>query len=72
MDRSRYDHLCLEVEAGRDAFASHPDSDEQGIITSCIKPTDHLIVETSAGEKRCWDFHECEDLRHQKSGPMVA
>lgn len=72
MDRNRYEHLCHEVEAGRDAFTSHPVSNEQGIVTSCIRQSDHLIVETSDGQKRCWDFHECEDLKHPKSGPMVT
>ena len=72
MDRNRFEHICLEVEAGRDAFTSHPDTDEQGIVTSCIKPTNHLIVETAGGEKRSWDYHECEDLHRPKSGPMVT
>lgn len=72
MDRDRFEHLCQEVEAGRDAFVSHPDSKEQGIVTSCIRQTDHIMVETAQGNKRCWDYHECADLDRPKSGPMVT
>jgi hypothetical protein len=71
MNKDRYDYVCMEAEAGRDAFVSHPASREEGIVTQCVTDTRHLVVKTPTGERRCWDFHECEELRHKKSGPML-
>jgi len=71
MNRSRYEHLCQEAEAGRDAYVSHPDSNEEGMIDSCLMKSDHLVVNTNTGEKKCWDYRECEDLHRPKIGPMT-
>ncbi len=71
MKRDRFEYLCSEAEAGRDAFVRHPDSNEEGIVSSCIMRSNHMVVETVQGQTRCWDFSECEDLQHPKSGPMV-
>lgn len=71
MRKERFEHLCLEAEAGRDAFIRHPDSNEEGMITSCDMRTGHAVVRTTEQKTRCWDFKECEDLRHPKAGPMV-
>jgi len=71
MQRDRFAYLCSQAEAGRDAFVRHPGSDEEGIVTSCIMKSNHMVVETTDGTTRCWDFHECEDLDHPKSSPMV-
>lgn len=71
MDRNRFEHLCLEAEAGRDAFVRHPQSQEEGMISSCSLNTGQMVVHTREQETRCWDYQECEDLRHPKSGPMV-
>jgi hypothetical protein len=71
MQRSRYQYLCSEAKAGRDAFVRHPESDEQGILAKCIMQSNHMVVETPEGMTRCWDFHECEDVHHPKSSPMV-
>ncbi len=72
MNRYRYEHLCLEAEAGRDAYVTHPQTNEEGIVENCITKSDHLVVRTSDGRKRCWDYRECEDLDRPKSGPMVS
>lgn len=72
MKRDRFQHLCLEAEAGNDAYVSHPASNEEGMVESCIMKTDHLVVRTNDGAKRCWDFRECEDLDRPKIGPMVT
>jgi hypothetical protein len=71
MQRSRYEYLCSQADAGRDAFVRHPGSGEEGLVMSCIMKSNHMAVETSDGKSRCWDFHECEDLQHPKSSPMV-
>ncbi len=72
MDKSRYQHLCLEAEAGRDAYVTHPATNEEGLVESCIMKSDHLVVRTNNGMKKCWDFHDCEDLNRPKIGPMVT
>lgn len=71
MNKDRFDYVCMETEAGRDAFVSHPTTNEEGIVTQCMTDTEHLVVETATGLRRCWDFHECEELQHKKSGPMI-
>ena len=71
MDRDTFVHVCLECEAGRDTFVLHPSSNEQGIVTNCSLSNDHMVVRTSEGHSRCWDYHNCEELRSSvKSGPM--
>jgi len=71
MQRDRYQFLCSEADAGRDAFVRNPNGMEEGMVTSCIMQSDHLVVKTTAGQTRCWDYHECEDLQRPKSGPMI-
>ena len=66
MKKDRYDFICMEAEAGRDTFAIRPSTQEEGIVSSCVPTTEHLIVETAKGEKRCWDFHECEEISRNK------
>lgn len=64
MKKDRFDFVCAESESGRDAFVTHPLSGEDGRVTNCA--ADHLLVETVPGEKRCWDFHECEEISRSK------
>ena len=71
MNRDRFTHVCLEAEGGRDAFVTHPSSAEEGIVKECILSSGHLVVETPGKETRCWDFRECEEMRHTKIGPMI-
>ena len=71
MQRDRFEHLCSEAVAGRDSFVRNPLSGEEGMVDSCIMKTDPLVVKTTQGKTRCWDYHECDDLRRPKSGPMV-
>jgi len=71
MNKQRYEHLCSEAQAGRDAFIRHPKSHEEGRVTSCILASQHMVVETPQGETRCWDFHECEDLTDPRSRTML-
>jgi hypothetical protein len=66
MDKDRYLFLCSELEAGREAFVSHPSSEEEGGVVRCEK--DHLIVETVEGKERCWDFRECEIVSARSKG----
>ncbi len=65
MKKGRYEYLCHEQEAGRETLVSHPSSHEDGTIISCIKLTDTMVVRTTDGYSRCWDFHDCVDLTHQ-------
>ena len=62
MEKETYRFLCQEMEAGRDAFVLHPKSQEEGRVVDCVLNTDHMIVSTPDGSKRCWDFHECEEM----------
>jgi len=71
MQRERYKYLCAEVASGNDAFVRHPDTNEEGMITSCTPQSDHLIVRTSQGDKRCWDYRTCEELERSKLGPII-
>lgn len=71
MKKNRYEYLCSEAKAGRDTFVRHPDTNEEGLVTKCILASDHMIVETSRGDTRCWDFHECDELTDPRSRPML-
>lgn len=71
MLKDRYQYLCHQVEAGRDAFVSHPITGEEGRVIDCILPTGHMVVAIPGHHKRCWDYRECDDLHHPKAGPAV-
>lgn len=64
MNKARYEYLCQESEAGRETLIEHPSSHEDGVIVSCLKLTDTLVVRTLDGYSRSWDFHDCDDLTH--------
>ena len=66
MDRERFLNLCQESDGGRDAFAAHPSSHEEGFITSCSLESGQLQVRTPDNQLRTWDFRECEEL------PLIA
>ncbi|WP_303721573.1 hypothetical protein [Malonomonas rubra] len=67
MDKDRYTYVCSEAEAGRDTFVIHPASLEEGVVSECILPSNHLVVKTPEGKKRCWDYHTCEELSRLKN-----
>ncbi len=67
MKRSRYEYLCHECDAGHDTLVAHPASREDAVVVSCIKLTDTMVVRTTDGYTRSWDFHDCEDLGRQSS-----
>jgi hypothetical protein len=71
MQHNRFEYLCSEAKAGRDAFVCHPDSNEEGMVTNCILNSDHMVVQTPQRQTRCWDYHECNELSHPKSSPMI-
>ncbi|HKK01150.1 MAG TPA: hypothetical protein VJ955_03195 [Desulfuromonadales bacterium] len=64
MEKDRFDFVCLESESGRDVFVRNSVSGEEGRVTSCA--ADHLMVDAAAGERRCWDFHGCEEVGRSK------
>ncbi len=66
MLKDRFTYVCLEAEAGRDAFVIHPATREEGLVDSCTLPAQRMIVKTAAGKTRSWDFHECEELTRLK------
>jgi len=72
MKRDRFEHHCSEVEAGRDAFVSHPTTGEEGRVVGCSLKSGHMAVKTPENRDRCWDYSECEDLNRPKTGPMVV
>ncbi|MCF6179633.1 MAG: hypothetical protein L3J63_09640 [Geopsychrobacter sp.] len=71
MKKERFESLCQTAESGQDAFISHPDTRERGMVTSCIRPTGHMMIRTPEGQTRCWDYHDCEEMNLRKSGPML-
>jgi hypothetical protein len=62
MERNRFNYVCLESEAGNDAVVIH--HGEHGLVDHCSG--EHLLVKTPEGEKRCWDYHECDELYRSK------
>lgn len=64
MKKNRFEFVCQESQAGMDAFVTHPNTHEEGRVLNCSST--HLTVQTSAGKERCWDYHECEELKRSK------
>lgn len=64
MKRDRFDFVCQDTEAGIDAFVTHPATEEQGYVIDFGPDT--VVVKTSGGETRCWDYRECEELYRSK------
>lgn len=62
MQKNRYISLCQRADTGAHMMVSHPDSHEDGTIVSCIPLTDTVVVRTTDGFSRSWDFHDCDDL----------
>jgi len=71
MKKERFIYLCMEAEAGRDAFVLHSDNNEEGMVTDCDLHAGRIMVQTPDHQARIWDFNECDDLRHPKSSPMI-
>lgn len=61
MKTDRFQYLCQEVDKGSELFINHPSTGERGRLQSCSM--DHVVVETDKGERRCWDFRECDEIR---------
>ena len=60
MEKSIFLHLCDDAEAGReDVFVQRLDAAEGGMADHC--EGDELIVLTSEGQKRRWDYRQCEE-----------
>ena len=64
MEKERFQFVCNESEEGRDAFVANPATQEEGRVLECS--LDHIVVETSSGENRCWDYHQCEEMARSK------
>jgi hypothetical protein len=60
MKKERFQFVCNESNEGRDAFVVHEAYREEGRVMSCS--TDHVVVLTSDGKNRCWDFQDCTEL----------
>ncbi len=70
MNRDRFDYVCLEAEGGRDAFVRHPSTNEEGAVVGCSLTAEHVFTQTAGGERRCWDYNECEEIsRNSKEWP---
>lgn len=59
MNRNKYINVCKTTMTGENAFVCNTVSGEKGMVESCTH--DHLLVKTSEGKERCWDFHRCEE-----------
>ncbi len=64
MKRDRFIYVCQEAQSGNDAFVCHPITDEEGMVLNCSR--EHLAVKTNEGKRRCWDYHECNVMRHPR------
>jgi len=65
MERERFDFVCQETMAGRDAFVTHHTSGEEGRVVDF--KADVLVVETVNGKKRKWEYDECEEISRGKN-----
>jgi hypothetical protein len=65
MNKDRFTFVCNEAEQGRDAFVTHPATDEEGRVLNCS--IDHVVVETGDGNQRCWDFRNVGELSRDKN-----
>jgi len=65
MNRDRFQFVCNESEEGRDAFVINSTAREEGRVLECTR--EHVVVETSSGDKRCWDYNQCEELARDKA-----
>jgi len=70
MKKDRFKFLCMETEAGRDAFVQHSSSNEEGLVRGCDLRGGMMLVQTADDRPRRWEFDECDDLPRPKSGPM--
>ncbi len=62
MKEDRFRYLCNKSEEGReDVFVNHPATQEGGEVIACDPNQELLIVKTSEGEQKSWDFRECEE-----------
>ncbi len=60
MEKDRYLYMCDKAEEGReDIFVNHPATSEGGMVLTC--DLDQLVVKTSEGKERHWDYRECEE-----------
>jgi hypothetical protein len=64
MNRDRYISLCKQTASGNDSFVRNTDNGEQGLVESCTHES--LLVKTSEGKERIWDFHKCEEAGSSK------
>ncbi len=64
MNRDRYITLCRQTSSGKDAFVRNTRSGEKGRVESCTH--EHMLVMTSEGKERCWDYHKCEEAGGSK------
>lgn len=60
MKKERFQFVCNESSEGRDAFVVNAAMGEEGRVINCA--ADHVVVKTSEGKNRCWDFHECAEM----------
>jgi hypothetical protein len=65
MDKDRFEYVCIQTEQGRDMFVRHPASGEEGRVQSCSK--EHVVVATTAGEQRTWDYREVAEITRDKN-----
>lgn len=60
MNKERFEFVCSEAKEGRDAFVNHQANSEEGLVLACSD--EHMVVRTSGGRERCWDFRDCEEI----------
>jgi hypothetical protein len=62
MKEDRFRYLCNKSEEGHeDVFVNHPDTQEGGEVIACDPDQETLIVRTSDGQEKSWDFRKCEE-----------
>ncbi|MBE0597900.1 MAG: hypothetical protein IH614_11570 [Desulfuromonadales bacterium] len=60
MDKEIFVYICNKMEEGREGvFVNHPATQEGGEVIECTG--EQMIVRTSSGEERRWDYQECEE-----------
>jgi hypothetical protein len=60
MRKERFDYLCQQAQSGKDVLIAHGSTNEEGRVLECS--IEHMVVDTNEGNRRCWDFHECDEI----------
>jgi len=62
MLRFRFEQMCTKALSGHQFLVRNQNSEEEGVVTSCIIRNHRFVVKTPKGEIRCWDYRNCYEI----------